>query len=374
MSSFDNLNITPAVTSNIEHRSECIPYYDAFWSTDADAWCLAGATLPIFTAPMACVVDDENYLEFDDEGIIPIIPRTVPFEKRFTLMRQMVWIAVGLQEFEDLISGEERIDCDMFICVDMANGHMQKLLDLCKKGKEKYGCQLTLMAGNVANPLTYYEYAKVGIDYIRCSVGSGGACRTNDLTGIGYPIEKLISEVKKAKEQVSNSISLKDNVYASIPKIVMDGGIHSIRDIIIAIALGADYVMCGKIFAKCQEASGKIIPKLLDKVVERLETIYPDEDCDEEDYELEPEVILRDVKTKELVDGRMYYGMSTERAQREMGNIKIKHSEGSEEWVAIEYNLHDWVSQFVAAISSTMSYCNKDTLEKFVGKVNVNRK
>ena len=50
MSEYSRIKIIPAVISDIEHRSECLPYYDAFWSDDADAWCLAGAHLPIFTA------------------------------------------------------------------------------------------------------------------------------------------------------------------------------------------------------------------------------------------------------------------------------------------------------------------------------------
>lgn len=342
MGSLDKYKIIPAVITNIEHRSECVPYYGAFWSTDADAWCLSGAYLPIFTAPMACVIDDKNYLEFDKNSIIPIIPRTVAIEKRLELAKQMVWVAMGLSEFSEFIKNNNSLSQETYICVDMANGHMKKLIDTCAEAKNKFGNNLILMTGNIANPLTYLEYAKAGIDYVRCSIGSGGACLTAKLTGIEYTsLGNLISECNSYKKYL---VQMDSSEYKSIPKIIADGGLSSIRDIIVALALGADYVMCGKIFVKCEEAAGKLVPRIKNQI--KTESGV---------YIGEPEY------------GRVYYGMSTERAQREMGNEKIKHSEGSEEWVPIEYKLKDWVSQFDAAISSAMSYCNKIMLSDFIG-------
>ncbi len=351
---FDNYNIVPAKITKVKHRSECLPYYDAFWSTDADAWSLAGATLPLFTAPMACVVDDKNYMEFDKNGIIPIIPRTVPYDIRVSLLSKMIWVAMGLEEFENFIKSTDHLYDETYICVDVANGHMQSVLDICKSAKEKFGEYLVLMAGNIANPLVYEEYAAVGIDYIRVMIGSGSGCATNDLTGIGANACTLLPKIRFQRHFVNAN---KEN-YKSVPKIVYDGGCESIRDIIIALALGADYVMCGKLFAHAKEAAGEIIPKLMD--------------ITSEVYRLHDNIkYLEDETRKEFVPGRIYYGMSTERAQYEMGKIKIKHSEGKEYWIPIKYTLTEWVSQFNAAISSTMSYCNTKTLQDFIGKVKV---
>ena len=97
LSSFDHYYITPNAITSIDHRSECIPYYGACYSEEFGGWSLSTAYLPIFTAPMACIVNDKNYLDFDKQGVIPIIPRTVPFEKRLELMKKMVWIAVEYQ-------------------------------------------------------------------------------------------------------------------------------------------------------------------------------------------------------------------------------------------------------------------------------------
>lgn len=359
MSSFDSYCIKPSKVSSIKSRSECIPYYGAFWSDEQGGWCLSGAYLPIFTAPMSCVVDDKNYLEFDKNSIIAIIPRTVPIEKRLKLLTELVWVAMGLDEFSNFVNSTEVLVNDTYICVDVANGHMLQLIDLCTRAKSKFGDSLILMAGNIANPTTYYTYAEAGIDFIRCSIGSGGACRTNDITGIGVPnLHDFIGELNLIKADVKAN----KNKYKSVPKIVMDGGMASIRDIIIALALGTDYVMCGKIFAQAEEAAGAIVPKII-PTEKTLNHLYPSDKG----------AILcsTDSLVDTFVNGRFYYGMSTERAQIEMGKSKIKHSEGSEQWIPIEYKLKDWVSQFDAAICSTMSYCNCKTLEDFIGNVTV---
>ena len=330
MSSLDNYEIIPAVKSEIRHRSECVPYYDAFFSTDCDDWCLAGAYLPIFVAPMSSVIDDKNYLKFDEFGLNPIIPRTISLTRRLEIAKQMIWVALGLDEFKAFVATHGYLEQETYICVDVANGHMQDLIDTCAKAKDKLGENLILMTGNIANPDTYYEYAKAGIDYVRCSIGTGSVCSTSYLSGIHYSADKLIKALVNKKFYVNENRSN----YKSAPKIVMDGGIDSIRQIIIALAMGADYVMCGRIFASAEEACGKIIT------------------IDDKPY-------------------REYYGMSTERAQKEMGNKKIKSSEGVSKVVPIKYTLKEWTDKFVAVISSTMSYCNTRMLSDFIGKVYV---
>lgn len=359
MSSFDKYYISPAIVSDIEHRAECVPYYNAFYSDEQGGWCLGGAHLPIFTAPMACIVDDKNYLKFDSEGILAIVPRTVSFEKRLEIAKEMIWIAVGLDEFNWIIDNYDHFDNEVYICVDIANGHMRKLLDMCKKAKLKFGQNLNLMAGNIANSYTYIEYAKSGIDYVRCGIGDGQACATADLTGISQDAPTFIRSVCEYKGVIERDF-IDNKAYLSIPKIIWDGGISSIRDIVVALALGADYVMCGKIFAQCEEACGEIIDKLQPiRKTDICDVCIPNK--------------LNVKNTLEWVHGRMYYGMSTERAQREMGNKKIKSSEGYEYWVPIEYKLSDWVKQFVDAISSTMSYCNCIHLQDFIGNVNIRK-
>lgn len=332
MSSLDNWEIIPAYITNIKHRNEVIPYYDAFYSSDLDAYSLAGAYLPIMAAPMASVINDENYLKFDAEGIMTVIPRTVPLSKRLEIMKNLVFIAVGLDEFRMIINDYQTFPEGTKICLDVANGHMEQVIDLCKEAKNKFGSDLEIMTGNIANPATYLEYAKAGIDYCRLGIGSGNACSTSYLSGIHLSMDRLIRETFHKKQYVETYYTQ----YKSIPKIIADGGFQSIRQIIIALAMGADYVMLGQMMAATEEACG-------DKV--------------------------------KLASGwhREYYGMSTERAQKEMGNTKIKPAEGIEKLVPIEYTVKDWVKEFVRVIESTMSYCDAKFLDQFIGKVKVEK-
>ena len=87
--SYNDVTIIPAEISEVGSRSECNPFY-----RDND--------LPIFAAPMSSVISEENYQDFIDEGVTPVIPRSVPLNERVTMLLNGIWTAVSLQEFIDL--------------------------------------------------------------------------------------------------------------------------------------------------------------------------------------------------------------------------------------------------------------------------------
>ena len=325
--SFNDVCLVPAVISDVEHRSECNPYLD-------------NGMLPLFTAPMSSVINENNWQIFKDNKVNTIIPRSVALHTRSSLCMD-TFVAVSLSEFEWIIQHYKPI-ATIYICVDIANGHMKKLLDLCKQAKERFGSMIQLMAGNIANPDTYYEYAKVGIDYIRCGIGTSPVCLTSANNGIHYPMASLLQEINYAKSQVKWSIKVNGKEvpkykfdftgekeifktpYKSVPKIIADGGFNNFDQIIKALAIGADYVMLGKIFAMSEEACG------------------------------------------EVVDGqRKYYGMSTKKAQTEISGEAHKTAEGIETLVPIKYTLVGWCNNFISYLRSAMSYCNSRTLDQF---------
>lgn len=312
--SFNDICIVPSVASNIEHRNECSPYLD-------------NGMLPLFTAPMSSVINQDNWEIFKGNKINTIIPRSVDWETRLDLSDK-TFIAVSLSEFERLIDFYHPIQT-IHICVDIANGHMQKLLDLCKQAKERYGSSLQIMAGNIANPDTYLEYAKAGIDYVRCGIGTSPICTTSANSGVHYPMVSLLQKIDDYKRSIENRINLAGNPFKSVPKIVADGGFSNFDQIIKALAIGADYVMLGKIFAMSEEACG--------------------ESC----------------WTKEGVYVRKYYGMSTKKAQAEISGEAYKTAEGIETLVPIKYNLAGWIDNFISYLRSAMSYCNSRTLDEF---------
>lgn len=239
MSSFNKIRICPNKLTDIEYSSECLPYYDATWSSEHDDWLLSTAHLPIFVVPNEVIVNEETYLDFDKEGIQSIIPKTISLEKRLELSKKMFWIALGLDEFEKFINDTTSLEQETYICIDGVNGNSRKLLGLCKTAKRKLGSDLILMTGNISDPCIYEEYAKVGIDYVR--VGH----RANDVLG-NLSFSKL-SEFRYRRKQVAEESDCSVTRYRSIPKIIYDDECDSISDIIKALAICADYVMCEKI-------------------------------------------------------------------------------------------------------------------------------
>ena len=359
--SLQDISIMPTCVTEINHRAECNPYND-------------NNKLPIFVAPMSSVIDLNNAKIFEFNKLNVVIPRTIDLEDRLNVCEEY-FIAVGLNEFENTIltlNLENRKPIK--ICVDVANGHMKKLIDLCKYAKNRFRNKIIIMAGNVANPLVYYDYAYAGIDYIRLSIGSGSACTTAANAAIYTPMASLIDECVSIKKIVERD----RNNYKSVPKIIADGGFNNYDDIIKALALGADYVMCGKIFAQCEEACGEKLQKFLYsdgtyKYLNYYDAIKAKEYMNKANYfsnALSAKIDINKTSEPYPITAfneiyRNYYGMSTKKAQKEMGKENLHTSEGIEKMVTVEYSLLGWIDNFIDYLRSAMSYCNATTLDAF---------
>lgn len=344
--SLDDVVIIPSIFSVIKNRSQCSPYVREHSLLPGN-----NAKLPLFTAPMSCVISPNNYNDFKNCGVNTIIPRNVHINTRIKLAKD-TFVALGLEEFKKLIK-EEKLPYKMFICIDVANGHMMQLYELSKYAKEKYGDNLVLMVGNIANPDTYIEYSKIGVDYVRCGIGTGNVCTTSANGGIHYPMGSLLNEIKVLKLYNNNKIT-------KFAKIVADGGFSNFDQINKALALGADFVMLGKIFAKTLEACGLM-----------YSTVYPDkaemlENPEEFNYKMKG---LGIETVKHYKCTRDYYGMSTKKAQKEFGKEGNKTAEGIKTSVSVEYTIAGWIDNFKHYLQSAMSYTNSVTLEDYIGKV-----
>lgn len=316
--SLKDVAIMPATISTIEHRSECNPYYE-------------DGKLPIFTAPMPCVVDANTFSNYDEHRINAILPRTEPIGLRLYNCDKL-WCAFSLTEFEKhfIKNKEERVGCHLYILIDVANGNMLKLYEMAKEAKEFYGDNLKLMVGNVANPKTFEKFCEIGVDYVRCSVGSGAGCCTATCCGILYPLASLIDECYQIK--------MEDHYHT---KIVADGGLSSFRRMIKALALGADYVMLGSVLNKLEDSAGEIIPRMV-------------------------------MEDGHLVQGKVkeYYGMASEKGMKMLG--KTGTPEGKIIYNKCEGTIESFVEEFTGYLKSTMSYCDINDIKYFIGGPELN--
>ena len=347
---YDDINIVPEISSSIEHRSEC--KLESF----------------LFTAPMSSVVNLDNICDFIGQGIIPIIPRNIPLVDRKFFMfsplqnTSLFFIALSLEEVEKFLIKfpVEGILHPFHICIDIANGHMQKLLNTIKKLKELYGEKIVIMSGNIANPETYKLYEEVGCDYVRCGIGGGAGCITASNTGVYYPLFSLLEETYKIKKSINGKC-----------KIIADGGIRNYCDIQKAL-LYADYVMLGSMFNKAIESAGKttygksyFITKRGKKILNIFRTIFEfGKEVPKEKYDS----VMKRIKSGKLEVWKSFYGMSTKRAQSEMGNKKLKTSEGIEFSQKVEYSLKDFIDNEKSYLRSAMSYTNSKTLDEYKDK------
>lgn len=335
--SYNDIAIVPAPISTVEHRSDCNPY-------------LNDGMLPIFTAPMSSVVNENNFKLFEEQKINAILPRSVQLETRMHYVRNGKWAAFSLTETEEMFSKKFDTTFKPKVLIDVANGHMQKLYETVKKIKSVWGEKnIIIMIGNIANPLTYKEVVDCGADYVRCSIGSGMGCITSSNVSINYPTASLIQETYLIKKQIAekNGVSME-----TLPKIIADGGIRNYSDVIKALALGANYVMIGGLFCSLIESAGKtyfndmeILPLTKHTVIERNGTFT-----------------IKDNETQGLYAAsnltKKFYGMASKQGQIDMYGQKTKTAEGISKTINVTTNLSKWVDNMVSYLQSAMSYTN----------------
>lgn len=332
---FHDLRVKPAVGTQIDSRSEINPYY---LHTNGKPF------LPIFTAPMDTVIDNNNWEKFTDNKIHAIIPRG---ESQETFGSEKKFKSLGLDEFiKNYINIDEmefyfQMLSKNYVLIDMANGHMEKLIKTIKQAKEKYKDNLVLMVGNIANPETYRKVAKAGADMVRIGIGNGNACLTTKQTTIGYPMASLVRECYEIKV---------DGDYST--KIVADGGMKDFSDVILALALGADYVMVGSLLNKSLESCADTYWLKVIKINQ---------------YSKFAKWLFK----KKFKLTKKFRGMSTKEVQKKWGKKIIKTSEGISKKQNVEYTLQQWVENFDDYLRTTMSYTNSKTLNDFIGKVDI---
>jgi IMP dehydrogenase/GMP reductase len=335
--SYNDVSIVPAIISEIEHRSDCSVLTEE-------------GSLPIFTAPMDTVVGLKNIEEYKKVGIIPIIPRTYALELRMRQFDKGTWIALSLEEFKDFKPRKGKV------LIDIANGHMKILYDYIKKAKEICP-ELIIMAGNIANPETYRIANEAGVDYIRLGIGSGRGCISSSNLGVHYAMGSLIKETAEIKK------SIKGNT-----KIIADGGVRGYADVIKALALGADYVMIGSVFAKALESAA---PKTCNSD-EWFSLPIETELSDLTDIHREGKAWYGTFNNKKIFLGDItatFYGMASREGQTALFGVKTKTAEGIRVFLNVEYTLESWTTNMTDYLKSAMSYTGKKTLKEFIGEV-----
>ena len=190
------------------------------------------------------VVDSKGHLK----GLITVTDiekrEKHPNSCKDDLGRLRVGAAVGVSfDLEERAAALIEAGVDV-IFVDTAHGHSKGVIEAAALIKKNFKCQV--VAGNVATADATSELIKAGVDAVKVGVGPGSICTTRIVTGIGVPqVSAVLDAASVARKK-------------GIP-IISDGGIKFSGDITKAIAVGADSVMIGGLFAGTDESPGETV-------------------------------------------------------------------------------------------------------------------
>lgn len=347
----DDIGIVQAPISYTEHRKDVNPFIE-----------VCGREMyPIFASPMESVIDEYNYKIFIDNKITPVIPRTV--QQRLNIFERLelsteTFVSFSLREAYDLFESNsfDKLETTSYICIDMAHGTLNSLYETCKKIKSKYGNKVVIMTGNVNTPHAYIYYADAGIDYLRLTIGSGSRCTTACAVGVFSGTATLIDDMRIEKDRWEAMTGK-----PSPTKIIVDGGIDWYDKIQKSIALGADAVMIGKLFAECDEACGFVGYSETEEEFSNG-IFYTREDYEHYKKVSDEELILFGGKRRFLQPFRMYRGMSHRSSQKLMGGDGSKVSEGICKAVKVKYPLKHWITNMDSYLRSSMTYTDSSTI------------
>ena len=199
------------------------------------------------------------------------------------------------------------------VVFDVPNGYIKSFHIIVSQFRKKYPAT-GVLAGNIVTPEGVQILADCGVDGVKIGIGSGSACSTSKVTGVGYPQLSAILECAETAEQLKILT-------------ISDGGAKTSGDISKAYIAGANFVMLGGMLAGHEEGNS--------------------------------ETVLKDGKIY-----RKFYGMSSSEAMVKHYNeiAPYRASEGISTLIPDKGNVSDTVDEILGGIRSTCTYINSGNL------------
>ena len=163
--------------------------------------------------------------------------------------RYMVGAGINTRDYAERIPALVDAGVDV-LCIDSSEGYSDWQKFTLEWVREHYGDSVKIGAGNVVDAEGFRFLADAGADFIKVGIGGGSICITREQKGIGRGQASAVIEVAKARDEYFKETG----VY--IP-IASDGGIVYDHHITLALAMGSDFVMLGRYFARFDEAPSR---------------------------------------------------------------------------------------------------------------------
>lgn len=246
--------------------------------------------------------------------------------------RYVVGAGINTRDYEERVPALIDAGADV-LCIDSSEGFSEWQKRTIEWIRGKYGDDVKIGAGNVIDKEGFNFLADAGADFIKIGIGGGSICITREQKGIGRGQASAVIDVAKAR----NEYFKKHGVY--IP-ICSDGGIVYDYHMTLALAMGADFIMLGRYFARFDESpSAKL----------HINGNYVKE----------------------------YWGEGSNRARNwqryDLGGKggKMSFEEGVDSYVPYAGALHDNVQVSIGKIKSTMCNCGAINIREFQKKAKI---
>lgn len=163
--------------------------------------------------------------------------------------RYMVGAGINTRDFAERVPALVEAGADA-LCIDSSEGFSEWQKITIDFIREHYGDEVKVGAGNVVDAEGFRFLAEAGADFVKVGIGGGAICITRETKGIGRGQATALIEVAKARDEYYKETG----IYVPI---CSDGGIVHDYHVTLALAMGADFVMLGRYFARFDESPTK---------------------------------------------------------------------------------------------------------------------
>lgn len=160
--------------------------------------------------------------------------------------RLMVGAGINSRDHHERVPALVEAGVDV-LCLDSSDGFSEWQKDTINYIKSEIDSTILVGAGNVVDKAGFLYLAEAGADFIKVGVGGGSICITREQKGIGRGQATALIEVAQARDEYF------ENTGEYIP-ICSDGGIVQDYHMTLALAMGADFLMMGRYFARFDES------------------------------------------------------------------------------------------------------------------------
>ena len=251
-----------------------------------------------------------------------------PMELLDDQKRYIVGAGINTRDYAERIPALLEAGVDV-LCIDSSEGFSEWQKRTIEWVRENYGDTVKIGAGNVVDEEGFRFLADCGADFIKVGIGGGSICITRETKGIGRGQATALIDVCRARDKYFEETG----VYVPV---CSDGGIVHDHHITLALAMGADFIMLGRYFARFDESPSA-------------------------------KVNVNGTLMKE------YWGEGSNRARNWQrydlgGSKKLSFEEGVDSYVPYAGPLSDNVQQTLAKVRSTMCNCGALTIDELKEK------